>query len=186
VQPARRLRRADSFARKFASAVSPRAGSRVNLRRMLKKILLGLAVIFVVLQFIRPAKNISLAPPAKEDFLVAHSPPPELRHLIQVACYDCHSNNTHYPWYAGIQPVGWWLANHIDDGVDHLDLSHFGDYSEKKQGYRLDAMIDEITNRTMPLKSYTWIHRDARLSDDQVKRLADWLQAERDKLPADE
>lgn len=153
---------------------------------MRKKILLALAVLAIGIQFVRPQKNISAAPPSKDDFLVAHPPPPELRHLIAVACYDCHSDNTRYPWYAEIQPVGWWLANHIDDGVTNLNLSRFGAYTEKRQGRKLDAMIDEITDRTMPLPSYTWIHRDARLSAVEIKQLTDWLQAERDKLPADE
>jgi hypothetical protein len=72
-----------------------------------KNILRGLLVVAVGFQFIRPEPNVSTTPPGKDDLLVGRNAPPEVRRLIQTACYDCHSNNTRYPWYSSIQPAAW-------------------------------------------------------------------------------
>lgn len=152
---------------------------------MLKKILLGFALLFVAIQFIRPEKNLSSAPPGKDDFIVRLAPPPEISQLLRTACYDCHSDNTRYPWYAEIQPAAWWLKSHIDDGNREFSFSGFGSYSAKKQAKKLAVVIDVVSDRTMPLKSYTWIHRDAIFTDAQLKTLTTWLEAAQDKL-ADE
>ena len=152
---------------------------------LVKKLFLGSTAVFVVLQFIRPEKNVSAEPPDKDDFIVRLEPPPEVKKMLQVACYDCHSDNTRYPWYAEIQPGGWWLKQHIDDGKRELTFSSFGAYSAKKQAKKLSAIVDEIGGRTMPLKSYTWIHRDAIFTDAQLKTLTTWLEGVQEKL-ADE
>ncbi len=152
---------------------------------MVKKILLGLAALLVVAQFIRPAKNISTTPPDKDDFIVSLAPPAEIKTMLQVACYDCHSDNTRYPWYAELQPGGWWLKQHIDDGKNEFNFSVFGGYSAKKKAKKLSALVDVIGDRSMPLKSYTWIHRDAIFTDAQIKTLTTWLEAQGEKL-ADE
>lgn len=151
---------------------------------MVKRILLTLAVLLAALQFIRPTKNLSAEPPGRDDFLVRHAPPPEIKHLFQVACYDCHSNRTRYPWYAEIQPIGWWLASHVRDGKDELNLSEFGTLSRRDQKAALDEMIDEIETRHMPLKSYTYTHREAVLTDAQIAQVVGWLEETRDALEA--
>jgi hypothetical protein len=153
---------------------------------MLNRAALLVLLAVVGLQFYRPEKNISSQPPGPEDFLVKHAAPPEVRRLFSVACYDCHSNNTRYPWYAEIQPTGWWLTKHVDEGRDGLDLSSLGAAPAKKQAKRIDAMVDVITDRSMPLPSYTWIHRDAILDATQIKLLNDWLGQVREKLGVDE
>jgi hypothetical protein len=149
---------------------------------MLKKIFLGLAALFVVAQFIRPEKNLSSAPPDKDDFVLRFAPPPEVKKLLEAACYDCHSANTHYPWYAEIQPTGWWLKRHVDEGKNEFNFSVFGSYSEKRQVKKMSALIDVISDRTMPLPSYTWIHRDAIFTEAQIKTLTTWLEAQQEKL----
>jgi hypothetical protein len=152
---------------------------------IVKKILLGLLVIAAGLQLVRPEKN--LAPtPAKTDLLVLHPAPPEVKQLLAVGCYDCHSDNTRYPWYAEIQPLGWWLAQHVRDGKRELNLSGFGDLTKKKQAGRLEEMVDVISRRAMPLESYTITHRDAVFTEAQIKQLNDWLEALRDKIASGE
>lgn len=148
---------------------------------MLKKILLGLVVIVVALQFIRPEKNLAASPP-KTDLLALHPAPAEVKQMLQVGCYDCHSDHTRYPWYAEIQPLGWWLAQHVRDGKRELNLSGFGDLSAKRQAGKLEAMVDVIGRREMPLPSYTITHRDAVFTDAQIKQLTAWLDALRDKV----
>ena len=145
-------------------------------REMMKKILLGLLVIFVSIQFYRPAKNLSAAP-GPNDLLVLHPAPPAVSRILTTACYDCHSNNTRYPWYAEVEPVGWWLTSHIHDGQRHLNFSEFGAYTRKQAAHKLDQISDQVGDHTMPLKSYTWIHRDARLSEAQIRQVTDWADA---------
>lgn len=153
---------------------------------MVKRILLTLLVLLAAVQLIRPAKNLSAEPPGRDDFLVRHAPPPEIRQIFQVACYDCHSNHTRYPWYAEIQPIGWWLADHIKDGKLELNLSEFGTLTKREQKGSIDEMIDEIETRHMPLKSYTYTHRDAVLTDAQIAQVVTWLEEIREDLDANE
>ena len=152
---------------------------------MIKKILLGLIVLGVGIQFIRPAKNLS-ATPEKTDLLVLHTAPAEVKHLLLMGCYDCHSENTRYPWYAEIQPLAWWLDAHVRDGKREFNFSTFGDLSAKKKASRLEEVIDQIGSRKMPLKSYTLVHRDAIFTDPQVKAINDWLESVRDKVAPQE
>lgn len=148
---------------------------------MLKKILICLAAGLLLIQFVRPEKNLSSGP-GKQDLLELHAPPPEVRRILQVACYDCHSDNTRYPWYAEFQPVAWWLDAHVRDGKREFSFSSFGELSAKKQASRLEEVMDQIASRRMPLKSYTLAHRDAVLTDAQVKLVNDWLDLVREKV----
>lgn len=148
---------------------------------MLKKIFLVLGLLFVGIQFVRPAKNLSAAPNPNE-LTSRHPTPPEVKQLLSTACYDCHSNNTRYPWYAEIQPLGWWLASHVRDGKAELNFSEFGTYDRKKAARRLEMSIDEIDGKKMPLPSYLLTHPDARLSDAQIKLLSDWFDETREAI----
>lgn len=148
---------------------------------MIKKILLGLAVLLAAAQLVRPDKNLA-AGPGPDDIAVKHPVPAKVLTVLRQACYDCHSNNTHYPWYAEVQPVGWWLRWHVNDGKRHLNFSEFGSYTAKRAGNKLDQIIEEVEQRAMPLRSYTWMHAEARLSPEEVKLLADWAEALRDEI----
>ena len=152
--------------------------------KLKKKILLGLVVIGISLQFVRPEKNDSPAGP--DDLAAKYPPPPAVKQILETACYDCHSNRTHYPWYAQIQPLGWWLAAHIDDGKRELNFSEFAGYDEHRRAKKLLSLADEVNDRSMPLASYTWIHRDAKLTAAQIKTLADWAEALSEKIEPQE
>jgi hypothetical protein len=142
---------------------------------MLKKTLHALAALLVVIQFIRPAKNVSPHVLANDLFQL-HPAPFEVRNAIQTACYDCHSNNTRYPWYAEIQPVAWWLADHVNEGKSELNFSEFGHLNPTRASRKLKKSAEELEEGEMPLKSYTLIHRDARLTPDQQKAVLEWLE----------
>ena len=151
---------------------------------MWKKILLGLLLIFVAIQFIRQPKN--LGPESSlSDLQVHHPSPPEVREVLANACYDCHSNRTRYPWYAEIQPVGWWLASHVKDGKRHLNFSEFDPLTPKRMVRKLTQCSNEVTEGDMPLTSYKLAHPEARLTDAQRKLLVAWFDSERAKIPAD-
>ena len=151
---------------------------------MVKKILLGLLVVFIAIQFIRQSKNLGPAP-GPADILAQHSAPAEVKQLLQTACYDCHSNSTHYPWYAEVQPVGWLLADHIKEGKQHVNFSAFASYTPKRATRKLEQCSDEVTEGGMPLASYKIAHPEARLSSAQRKLLADWFDSVRATLPPD-
>jgi len=152
---------------------------------MLKKILLGFCVLLIAIQFVRPQKNLSTSV-SPNDITVKYPTSPEVKKLLQVACYDCHSNNTRYPWYAEVQPVAWWLADHIKEGKQHLNFSEFGALTPKRGARKMQQMMDELADHSMPLPSYRWGHKDARLAEAQVQLLTDWADSIRDKLAPDD
>lgn len=143
------------------------------MKRLFRPLAAGLGLALLVAQLWRPARNES-PPGGPNDLAAKYAVPPPVQALLQRACYDCHSNRTRYPWYAEVQPVRWWLDHHISEGKRHLNFSEFGAYPEKRAGKKLDEIIDEVEGHTMPLASYTWIHRDARLSAADAKLLTDW------------
>jgi hypothetical protein len=151
---------------------------------MVKKILLGLLVVLIAIQFIRQSKNLG-AVPGPSDIQVRHPATPEVQRLLATACYDCHSNRTHYPWYAGVQPVGWWLADHIKEGKEHINFSEFDQLTPKRAVRKLEQCADEVTEGGMPLTSYRLVHPEARLTDAERKTLADWFDSVRATLPAE-
>ena len=151
--------------------------------KFLKKILLGLIFLFIAVQFVRPARNI--APHPSENDITDHYPtPPAVKQLLAVACYDCHSNTTRYPWYADVQPAAWWLASHVNDAKARLNFSEFSTYSPKRAANKLDQIIDQVTDREMPLASYRLGHPDARLTPAQTKLLTDWADGLRQQILA--
>lgn len=143
---------------------------------MFKKIALILALLLVVVQFIRPPKNQSGAP-ANNDIGMAYSIPDEVHGILKQKCYDCHSNNTRYPWYANIQPVGWWLYKHIRDGKEELNFSEFKTYSVRKATHKLEETIELVQQKEMPLKSYLWMHPEARVSREEEEKLVAWIRS---------
>lgn len=151
---------------------------------MWKKILLGLLIVFVALQFVRPAKNQGPADDPN-DLIVRTAPDPAVKQLLETACYDCHSNRTRYPWYAEIQPVGWWLADHVKEGKSHLNFSTIGHLPPKRIAHKLDECAAEVGEGEMPLASYKIAHADARLTPAQRKLLSDWFGLESARIPTD-
>jgi hypothetical protein len=140
---------------------------------MRKRIIVGLAAFLIVIQFIRPARNSSEQPTPNE--IANHYPvPDEVHAILKHSCYDCHSNHTLYPWYANVQPVGWWLQWHIHDAQDELNFSEFGTYSEKRAKHKFEEIGEVLTDGSMPLYSYTLLHRDTKLTAEQSKVVIDW------------
>lgn len=151
-------------------------------KKLIRLVLFGATAGFVALQFFRPARDVSPSTPVADDFTVKYAVPEPFRSQLWASCYDCHSDQTRYPWYAEVQPVAWWLQSHIDDGKRHLNLSAFGQLSDTRKADKLDEMIEELTFGTMPLKSYTLIHRQAALTPAESKALVAWLENLRDSF----
>jgi hypothetical protein len=94
---------------------------------------------------------------------------------LKTSCYDCHSNKTAYPWYSNIQPVKWWLADHVNSGKRHLNFDEFNTYTTKKKLHKLDEITETINNGEMPLTSYTLIHSNAKLSSTDKSEIEKWV-----------
>jgi len=146
-----------------------------------KKILLGLLIILVLIQFIQPDRNRSNEI-LSTDLAKTINVPDSVLMILKTACYDCHSNNTNYPWYSGIQPFGWLLAGHIRKGKAELNFSEIGSYSLRRQISKLNGIANSIKDGTMPLNSYTIIHKNARLSKEDKALLIDWTIRTKDSL----
>lgn len=140
-----------------------------------------IAVLIILLQFIRPERNISSIKTSGSFDSLLH-PPDTVAHLLQAACADCHSNNTRYPSYASIQPLGWWLNEHIVKGKAALNLDEFSNYSARRRISKLKMMEEQLRTEKMPLRVYTWLHPMARLSNPDMALLTLWLNATIDSL----
>jgi hypothetical protein len=148
---------------------------------MIKKILTVLLAVFIVIQFFRPTKNQSTAP-TPDDIFNHYAAPDSIKSLIHRSCYDCHSNNTLYPWYAEIQPVAWWLDHHIEEGKGELNFSDFEAFNIRFKSRKLDEVIDLVRNEEMPLKSYLISHSEARLSPAQRVGIIKWADQVRNNI----
>ncbi|PIB38564.1 heme-binding domain-containing protein [Maribacter sp. 4G9] len=149
--------------------------------KVVKKIALVLLVAFVGIQFIPTERNQSDSVPST-DFMLVNNVPENIQKKLQVSCYDCHSNNTQYPWYNKVQPVAWFLEDHIKEGKAELNFNEWDSYSSRRKNSKLKSIISQIEDDEMPLKSYTLIHRDARLSDNEKKIVLDWVSKLKDSL----
>jgi hypothetical protein len=148
-----------------------------------RKIILALLVIFIAIQFIQPARNQNgqVIPTDIEKIVVV---PANVSGILKTSCYDCHSNNTHYPWYSFIQPGGWLMASHIKNGKAMLNFSQFGDLSNRKQQSKLQGIINQVKDGEMPITSYKIIHRNAVLAPVQKTILINWAASSKDSLAA--
>lgn len=142
---------------------------------MKKKIILGLVIILLLIQFVRVEQT---NPPVdmQQDFITITKPPVEVATILKTACYDCHSNETRYPWYFDVAPISWWAKDHVNDGKKHLNYSIWSTYKKERQDHKLEEMYGEVEEGEMPLPSYTLVHGDAKLSTEQKTMLLNWLQ----------
>jgi hypothetical protein len=146
------------------------------MKKRTRIILLSLLAVLVVIQFFRIDKTSPKADPAK-DFVAIEQPPQAVSEMLKHACYDCHSNHAQYPWYTNIQPVGWWIKGHIQGAREELNYSEWADYNNDDKPRGLKEMAEEVEKGNMPLKSYTWMHPEARLTDAQRAELAAWFKS---------
>lgn len=146
-----------------------------------KKIILGLAVVLIAIQFFQPLRNQTVEVPATHIERV-YAVPQNVKAILTQSCYDCHSNNTRYPWYSRIQPGAWYMARHIKKGKEELNFSEFGDYSIRRQRNKFRAMAGQVKDGEMPLSSYTLIHRNAVLSPEDKQVLIAWFSTMEDSI----
>ncbi|MCQ4035279.1 heme-binding domain-containing protein [Kaistella montana] len=140
----------------------------------MKKILVILLVAFVLIQFF-PIDKSNPAPTPQMDFLTIKNTPESTANLIRNGCYDCHSNESKYPWYSNVQPIAWFLKDHIDEGRKELNFSTFATYEPKRQAHKLHEVVEMIEKGEMPLDSYVLIHSEAKYSEAQKQELIQYF-----------
>ena len=130
--------------------------------------------IVLVIQVIPVERNVSTVPPG-QSFEKTEKVPANVAAILKVSCYDCHSNNTRYPWYSELQPGAWFMAQHIKKGRDELNFDEFNNYSKRRKKAKIKSIISQIEKDEMPLRSYRMMHGNARLSADEKKELLDFF-----------
>ena len=139
------------------------------MKKIIKKILFIGLIIFLLMQLYQPARNESFEQDITANFTKVYNVPKNVEAILRTSCYDCHSNNTNYPWYSNVQPVGFFMEHHIKEAKEDLNFDEWGKYSKRKQENKLDRIVKQIKSDEMPLASYTLIHKNARLTTVQKK-----------------
>jgi hypothetical protein len=149
------------------------------MKKILKRIFWALLVTFALLQFTNSSRT---NPPVVSDLMATNAPPAHVAAMLHAACYDCHSNETKWPWYSRIAPMSWLIADDVNEGRKNLNFSEWPSGNPVRAAKRLENMNDEIGYGSMPPKKYTAIHADARLTDADRKELTGWLDEEAARL----
>ncbi|NIF05072.1 cytochrome C [Chryseobacterium sp. Tr-659] len=155
------------------------------MNRCITKILLGLILVFLLIQMIQPARNIDYGQVPSTDIAKVYQIPENVQTVFANSCYDCHSNSTDYPFYAYIQPLSFFIDNHIKEGKKELNFNEWGNYSHRRQANKLESIANQIKQQKMPLPSYAYLHRGANLSKKQIEEIVSWvelMQAENEKV----
>jgi len=133
-------------------------------------IIIALAVIIQLIPVNRPAVKVQ----NQADLLTNVAIPDSVAQLLKTSCYDCHSNQTTYPWYAHVAPVSWLVTRDVREGREHVNFSTWGDLDKKQKAGKLSDIMDEVSGKDMPLAIYPLMHPDAKLSDADRKAIVDW------------
>ncbi|MGB5821622.1 MAG: heme-binding domain-containing protein [Saonia sp.] len=144
--------------------------------KIIKKILIFLLIVLIALQFYRPAKNLS-ENETTAQFELETKPTDDISTILRNKCYDCHSNNTNYPWYAEVSPISLWINGHIEEGKEHFNVSDWKNFSIKKKDHKLEELVEEVEEGKMPEDTYTWMHGN--LDANEKQALIDWAKATR-------
>ncbi|HNP32325.1 MAG TPA: heme-binding domain-containing protein [Flavobacterium sp.] len=145
------------------------------MKKRIKKIALIGFIIFLLMQCYQPARNVSYEQVSSSNFTEVYKVPKNVETILRTSCYDCHSNNTNYPLYSYVQPIRFFMDGHINDGKKELNFNEFSNYSKRKQKNKLDRIAKEIKENEMPLNSYTLIHKNAVLSNNQKDEVINWI-----------
>ncbi|TGD59252.1 heme-binding domain-containing protein [Flavobacterium humi] len=152
------------------------------MKQLIRKILFIGLIIFLLMQFYQPVRNSDYGQVLPIHISKVYHIPKNVESILQTSCYDCHSNNTQYPWYSYIQPIRLFMESHITKGKNDLNFSEWGNYSKRKQENKLDRIVKQIKTDEMPLPSYTLIHKNAVLTAAQKEQMIKWTQKVSDSI----
>lgn len=151
--------------------------------KILKRVLIGLGVLFIVIQVIRPAKT---NPEVDESRTIqAHSQiSPPVAAILERACYDCHSSKTTWPWYSQIAPVSWYVIHDVNEGRKEINFSDWARFDAKRAARKLQEICEQVEQGKMPIKNYVLMHSNAKLTDADRQAICDWAKQERERVLA--
>jgi hypothetical protein len=149
--------------------------------KILKWILIALLIIVIGIQFIRPERTNPPVDQSKTIFATLDVPP-NVRAILERSCFDCHSNNTQWPWYSHVAPTSWLVASDVKQGRGHVNFSTWADYDETRQISKLDMISQMVTDDKMPLKTYRLMHPKSVLTKAEVDLLSNWAQKAEDSF----
>ena len=151
------------------------------LMKIVKLLILVLLIAVVIIQFI-PNDKPEVVLTNENDLIYNNQLPENIRVMLKESCYDCHSNETIYPWYSYVAPISWLVVRDIKLGRDELNFSHWESQSKIDKAKNLDKIIDEVTDGNMPMPIYTIMHANAKLSDDDRRLITEWADSYAESL----
>ena len=151
---------------------------------MLKTIFFGLLMVFIIMQLFQPDRNTS-SENYTSDVANHYQVPDSIESLLTKNCYDCHSNNTDYPWFINVQPVGWYMQAKVERGKTHLNFSEFALLTKEAAIKKLTEIEDVMNTNRMPLKAYKWYNPSADLNQQQRTAIINWASQLKQQLSSD-
>jgi hypothetical protein len=151
------------------------------MKKKMKWIFAGLAAVFALLQLANPPRTNPLVAPG-HDLMATNAPPPPVAAMLRAACYDCHSDETKWPWYSRVAPVSWLVAGDVKDGRERMNFSDWPHDRPERAAKRLERISEEVGYRDMPPGKYTLLHPEARLTPAQREQLIHWADQEAARL----
>ena len=142
--------------------------------KILKIVFVLLLIAFIIAQFV-PVDKSNPNFDNKLDLINMENPPEEIANMLRSTCYDCHSNETVWPWYSNIAPVSWVVAKHVVEGRDNFNFSFWGEYDQDDKAYAVEEIIEEMEDGGMPIPGYDLTHPEAKLTIEQKESLYVWL-----------
>lgn len=155
------------------------------MKKILKILIIVFAVLFILIQLYRP-ERFTTAEVTESHITNKLNVPPDVESILKRSCYDCHSNQTVWPWYSNVAPVSWLVIDDVNRGREKMNFSEWNKLSSSKQSIRLESICEEITENEMPLKPYLLLHADAELSQADKDLLCNWANNELKKYENEE
>jgi len=150
--------------------------------RVIRWVLIVIAGMLLLAQLVRPAKTNPATDPS-QAVEARVNVPPQVAAILNRSCADCHSNKTVWPWYTNVAPVSWFVINHVNEGRRHLNFSEWGKYTGRRSDKVMAEICDQVKMGEMPLSSYTPLHPDSSLSDEDKRILCDWANSAKTAAP---
>ena len=129
--------------------------------------------LFVIIQFV-PAGKPDTIPENENDLIYNNHIPESIVNILKTSCYDCHSNETSFPWYSHVAPVSWLVNRDVIKGREELNFSEWESQSKMDKAKNIDKIINEVKGGKMPMRIYILMHSEAKLNEDARQHFADW------------
>lgn len=153
----------------------------INVKKRLYFPLAILIIILIVIQFI-PSKLPENIPGQFQENIQIQNAGNEVMTILKASCFDCHSNQTVYRWYAHVAPVSWLIARDVSKGRKALNFSDWNTFNKRKLVRKLGDIKEQITKKEMPMRIYTIMHPDTKLNQAQMLLITDWTDLETKKI----